>query len=285
MARQRSTPFLIVLLIILFGLSGCATNGGASGSGGWVQVQRGDTLHRLSRRYGIPLLRLQRFNPGVDANDLKIGQRLMMPSRAERAPGSGPYRYQVRPGDTYGRIATHFRTSAQSIAGANPGVHPRSLSIGQTIKVPAGRSGSSASPVARTRPRVDTTSLPASARNWPWPLRQASVVRAFGTDAHGTLQPMMLRAGADHTARAVANGSVKFANSMRQLGNVVIVHHANNMQTIFAYCGQVHVREDQSVSPGTPICETARRGDIGHYNLLFDVRKAGQPVDPRRVLQ
>lgn len=55
-------------------------------SGNWVQVQRGDTLGKLATRANVPLERLQRFNPGVDARKLKVGQRLLIPSQQERAP-------------------------------------------------------------------------------------------------------------------------------------------------------------------------------------------------------
>nr|WP_284732738.1 M23 family metallopeptidase [Larsenimonas rhizosphaerae] len=263
-------------------LSGCASISSSSGSGGWVTIQRGDTMHRLANRYGIPVLRLQRFNPGINARDMKVGQRLMMPSRQERAPGSGTYRYQIRPGDTFGRIAAHFNTSAAAISQSNRQVNPRTLQVGRLISVPVSASTRVA---AAPRSRPSNITLPASAHNWPWPLRDGRVTREFGEDARGTLQPMMLLAGNDRTARAVSAGVVKFAGNMRQLGNVVIIHHASNMQTVFAYCGTPDVREGQQVMPGTPVCRVAPREQASQHALLFDIRKAGHPVDPRRVLK
>ncbi|BBI51316.1 hypothetical protein HORIV_37370 [Vreelandella olivaria] len=73
-----------------------------------MQVQRGDTLGKLAARANVPLERLERFNPGVNARRLEIGQRLLIPTQQERAPSGGPYRYQIRPGDTFSSIARHF---------------------------------------------------------------------------------------------------------------------------------------------------------------------------------
>lgn len=49
-------------------------------SGSWVEIQRGDTLGQLAKRANVPLERLQRFNPGVKARHLVVGQRLLVPT-------------------------------------------------------------------------------------------------------------------------------------------------------------------------------------------------------------
>ncbi|WP_251978046.1 murein hydrolase activator EnvC family protein [Salinicola avicenniae] len=271
-------------------LVGCASSGGFSqGHNGWITVQRGDTLGKIAQRADIPLLRLQRFNPGVDSRRLAVGQRLMLPSRQERAPGGGPYRYQVRRGDTYYSIARRFGADPARLQSANPGISPSALAVGQLIQVPLGgaavasRSGGSSRPASRTLP--DPGPLPGSARHWEWPLSDYRVARRFGKDAHGTLQPMLLTTTSAATAKAASNGSVRFASGMRQLGQVVIVHHSDNMQSVYAFCDKLLVNVGQEVSAGTPLCEIARDGGNQRYHLLFDLRHGGKPVDPARVLR
>ncbi|WP_428250413.1 LysM peptidoglycan-binding domain-containing protein [Halomonas sp.] len=267
----------------------------AARSGGWVIVQRGDTLGGLAREAGVPLERLQRFNPGVDSRRLAVGQRLLMPTHRERAPSGGPYRYQVRPGDTYSSIARRFKTRASRLQAANPGVAPTRLAVGQLISVPLGESPSASTRHAvadggASRPspqanRPDPGDLPASARRWPWPLDDYRVVRAYGTDSRGTLQPMLLATQAGARARAVADGDVRFAGSMRQLGQVVIVHHADNLQSVYALCERLLVADGSAVKRGAPLCEVGYSNATQRHDLLFDLRHGGKPVDPRRVLR
>lgn len=279
--------------------SGEAVRSGDSGiAGNWIVVQRGDTLGAIANRANVPLARLQRFNPGVDAHRLRVGQRLLVPTQQERAPSGGPYRYQVRAGDTYSAIARRFNTSPARIQSANPGIQPTQLRVGQIIQVPLSGSGravassssssgtpasSGGTPARATAPAP--SSLPASAQGWPWPLDDYRIARAYGTDNNGTLQPMLLAASRGARAKAVADGDVRFTGSMRQLGRVVIVHHADNLQSVYALCDTVLVSEGARVSRGTPLCELDLSNSTQRYDLLFDLRLGGKPIDPRRVLR
>ncbi|GHC20499.1 hypothetical protein GCM10010082_10510 [Kushneria pakistanensis] len=281
--------FLILLvLLLLVGCAGRSTGGG--GEAGYVTVQRGDTMSAIARKAGIPLLRLQRFNPGVRANDMRIGQQLMLPGRQERAPGDGQYRYAVRSGDTLGRIASHFATSSSRISAANRGIDPNRLRIGQMLTVPVGNASAAAASRATGTAGAQSTPAPASALPkgagpWAWPLRGGQVQREFGKDGREALQPMLISAGSDHTARAVASGTVRFAGTMRQLGGVVIIHHDKNLQSVYAQCAQINVSNGQGISTGTPVCEVRRDAGTGRHDLLFDTRNAGRPFNPRQIMR
>lgn len=292
-----------VVATVLVTLSGCAGAPPSSSqrasvpsasqiSGSWVEVQRGDTLGKLATRANVPLERLQRFNPSADAHRLKVGQRLLIPTQQERAPSGGPYRYQIRPGDTFSSIARHFATTSGRIQSANPNASPTGLRIGQVVAVPL--SSATASNTSRTSSNASkpaaassapSQSLPTSARRWPWPLDDYRVVRRYGPDSRGTLQPMLLATQAGALAKSVAPGEVRFADGMRQLGEVVIVHHADNLQTVYALCERIVVKVGQQVSAGDPLCEVGQSDSTQRYDLLFDLRQGGKPIDPRQVLR
>lgn len=298
----RLAPLVIALL-----LAGCAGQGasptssqrsasvaGSSIAGDWISVQRGDTLGSIARRAGVPLLRLQRFNPGVDARHLAVGQRLLVPSHQERAPSGGPYRYQIRHGDTYSAVARRFGTTAQRIQSANPGVRATDLKVGQVIQVPlasrsvASRSSSSSSATAshsRSASLPDPGPVASNARGWPWPLDDYRVVRRYGKDSRGSLQPMLLATDEGARAKAVADGQVRFADGMRQLGQVVIVHHADNLQSVYALCDDLLVKQGEQVSRGTPLCVVGKHASTGRHDLLFDMRHGGKPIDPDTILR
>lgn len=280
--------FLTLLVLLL--LAGCAGRSMGGGEAGYVTIQRGDTMSAIARQAGVPLLRLQRFNPGVKANDMRIGQQLMLPGRNERAPGNGQYRYSVRSGDTLGRIASHFGTSSRRISAANRSIDPNRLRIGQMLTVPVGSASASTAARATGTAGGQTTAAPASALPsgagpWAWPMRGAQVQREFGKDGRNALQPMLISAGNDHTARAVAPGTVRFAGTMRQLGGVVIVHHDKNLQSVYAQCDRLNVSNGQRVNAGTPVCEVRRDSGTGRHDLLFDTRNAGRPFNPRQIVR
>lgn len=303
--KGRSTRLAIALLALLM-LGACAGRGGdvqRAGepgiAGRWVTVQRGDTLGAIARRADVPLERLTRFNPGVDARHLAVGQRLLVPTQRERAPSGGPYRYQIRPGDTYAGIARRFGTTPRRIQNANPGTDPRGLRIGQIVQVPlaggaapkTAASNRAASQRASSQKSTTSTaakpsgSLPSSASDWPWPLDDYRIVRRYGTDSRGTLQPMLLATQRGAKAKAVADGDVRFSGSMRQLGRVVIVHHEGNLQSVYALCDSLSVKEGSRVSQGAPVCEVGYSNATERHDLLFDLRHGGKPIDPQRVLR
>ncbi|MCA1773102.1 MAG: LysM peptidoglycan-binding domain-containing protein [Halomonas sp.] len=260
-----------------------------------MEIKRGDTLGQLAKRANVPLERLQRFNPGVKARHLVVGQRLLVPTQQERAPASGPYRYQIRPGDTFSSLARHFGTTSTRLQSANTGSSANALRVGEIINIPIG-SSANASPTASSptsspsKPATQTSSesspsLPASAKRWPWPLEDYRVVRRFGPDSRGTLQPMLLATQANASAKAVAKGEVRFAGSMRQLDRVVIIHHADNLQSVYALCEQLNVEEGQQVAAGDPLCQVGKSRATDRHDLLFDLRQGGKPIDPRQVLK
>lgn len=259
-------------------------------AGNWVTIRPGDTLGAIARQAGVPLVRLERFNPGVQARHLRIGQRVLVPSHRERAPRGGPYRYQIRPGDTYAGIARYFGTTAGRIDAANRNLRASDLRIGRLIQVPLKGEAPRRAPRVAHRKAPPAGPLPdpgpvTQQKAWPWPLDDYRIVRHFGRDKRGTLQPMLLTGRRGEVAHAVADGDVRFANSMRQLGKVVIVHHAGNLQSVYALCGELRVSKGQSVKQGAPICTVSHSAVTGRYDLLFDVRHGGKPIDPDKVLR
>ncbi|SDK84750.1 LysM domain-containing protein [Franzmannia pantelleriensis] len=306
-AGKGSDPRHFVLILLLaWLLAGCAGPSSSSQrldsiNGQWITVQRGDTLGAIAARADVPLERLTRFNPGVEPQRLAVGQRLLIPTQQERAPSGGPYRYQVRPGDTYSGIARRFGTNPARVQAANSNTPANRLQVGQVIQVPlsggsgsgsstasasnSGTTASSGSASSAPAQRPDPGNLPSSARNWPWPLDDYRVVRRFGPDDRGTLQPMLLANQNGSDAKAVADGQVRFAGSMRQLGRVVIVHHDGNLQSVYALCGELKVADGQSITQGTPVCQVDYSNSTERYDLLFDLRHGGKPVDPAKVLR
>jgi len=105
--------------------------------GGFLYVIRsGDTYYSIARRFGTVVPALIAANPGVDPDNLQIGQTICVPA-AQPSPCPDGRFYTIVAGDTYYSLARRFNTTVEALTAANPGVDPNNLQIGQVICIPA----------------------------------------------------------------------------------------------------------------------------------------------------
>ena len=128
------------------------------------RVQRGDTLGRIAKRFGTTVDRLVAMNNMDQAHFIKPGQVLRVPAgRTAAAPTvrepvqpQRPQRYQVRRGDTLGRIARRFGTTVDTLVAMNNMDQAHFIKPGQVLRVPAGRTAAAPTvhePVQPQRPQ------------------------------------------------------------------------------------------------------------------------------------
>lgn len=109
------------------------------------EIEPGDTLYQISRRRGITLDALLEANPGIDPENLQVGQQICIPRvdvpepeprPPERPLCPGGRLYRIRPGDTFYRISRREGISLDDLIAANPDVDPEALQVGQVICIP-----------------------------------------------------------------------------------------------------------------------------------------------------
>lgn len=99
------------------------------------EIQSGDTLFLLARRFNTTLEALLVVNPGIDPQNLQIGQQICIPVPPPVTCPEG-FIYTIRAGDTFFLLAQRYGISVQDLLTANPGVDPDRLQIGQNICIP-----------------------------------------------------------------------------------------------------------------------------------------------------
>ncbi|HAZ22143.1 MAG TPA: peptidoglycan-binding protein LysM, partial [Firmicutes bacterium] len=103
-------------------------------------IQAGDTYFSLAQRFNTTVAAITAANPGVNPNNLQIGQRICIPVAPTTTPTAPPcpggFLYTIQAGDTYFSLAQRFNTTVQALINANPGVDPNRLQIGQRICIP-----------------------------------------------------------------------------------------------------------------------------------------------------
>lgn len=104
-------------------------------------VQRGDTLYRLSQRYGVSVAELQRFNGMASSTVIYVGQSLCVkltglpPSTPTPLPPVGTT-YIVQKGDTLASIARRYGVSWRVVANLNKLANPNLIYAGQALIIP-----------------------------------------------------------------------------------------------------------------------------------------------------
>ena len=90
-------------------------------------VKKGDTLYSISREYNVPVSKLIHDNALIDANQLLVGQSLIV------KPNN--FVYTIKSGDNLYEIATRYKLSVQEILNTNPQLNINNLIPGQEIRI------------------------------------------------------------------------------------------------------------------------------------------------------
>ncbi len=121
-----------------------------------------------------------------------------------------------------------------------------------------------------------------SKRKLNLPVRGRVVVRfgektALGLKSDG----WRVRTRGDALVMAPADGVVKFADSFRGFGRVVIMSHKNGYNTVMTNLGNIDVALEQEVLAGEPI----GRMNPDKPEMYLEVRRGNNAVDPARLFK
>jgi septal ring factor EnvC (AmiA/AmiB activator) len=79
---------------------------------------------------------------------------------------------------------------------------------------------------------------------------------------------------------AVAPGTVVYAGGLRGYGNLLIVDHGGGYHTLMAHLASVDAQVGANVVAGQQVGAVGDTGSLKGAYLYFEIRKAGQAVDP-----
>jgi septal ring factor EnvC (AmiA/AmiB activator) len=114
-----------------------------------------------------------------------------------------------------------------------------------------------------------------------------SVIAGFGgtlPDGHAS-QGLLIAGTAGSDVHAAAAGRVAYADWLKGYGLLVIVDHGGGLMTLYAYNDALLKRAGDTVAAGEAIAQLGSSGGQGRPALYFELRRNGQPQDPRGWLK
>jgi LysM repeat protein len=108
-------------------------------SGRTYYVQRGDTLNKIARYFGVSWRAIANANGLTNPNRIYVGQRLYIPAGGGYASACAAA-YTVRRGDTMARIARYYGVNVYTLARANGIANLNHIYVGQRLCIPGGYS-------------------------------------------------------------------------------------------------------------------------------------------------
>lgn len=267
----------------------------------FIVVQAGQTLWAIAEQQKVTVEALQAANDATRSPFLAIGQRLVIPGRAEAAalpspqsapPAPGaitshpghPFSRIVGDGETLWDIAQAYGVSVDAIVEANSLPNDNLIFPGERLVIPIHTVEVAGGVVPR--PRRPSISL---ANVFMWPAR-GRVTSGFGFRRHPVFGTQEMHTGIDIGAPlgtpvvSARAGTVIAADWEGGYGKLVRVDHGDGLTTSYSHLSQIAVRVGQRLYPGDLIGYVGNTGFSTGPHLLFEIRVHGRPLDPLKYL-
>lgn len=260
------------------------------------EVQKGDTLYSLSRKYQITVNELRIANNLSETDVIKAGEKLTIPSanianaaaltqKSEEKPVNktdkiSSQKYTVQKGDTLYGLSRKYGISVADLMNFNGFDSSSTLKIGQVILIPGKNSKEEEKIVAQktesSKNNIKNDSKnenPAPSKKILWPLENPKV-----KNISGKVSGVLLTGKDNESVKAVREGTVMYTGVYRGFGELVFVQSKTG-GLIYSYSGldSVSVKKGDYILSGSEIGKTGRGKES---SIKFMVFKNGKPVNP-----
>jgi lipoprotein NlpD len=189
--------------------------------------------------------------------------------------GDIPEYHTVRAGETLYSIARSYGLDYRQLAQLNELGDGSMIRVGQRLLLP--QSGEvRAAGAAAPEPARAATIVPAPP--WLWPTSGRLYLR-FGQSPK-TASGIRIAGKVGQTIHAAASGEIVYAGSgLASYGQLLIIKHNESWLSAYGFNSVLLVREGDKVAAGQNVAEMGQ--DLAGVAVLhFEIRRAGQPVDP-----
>jgi murein DD-endopeptidase MepM/ murein hydrolase activator NlpD len=185
-------------------------------------------------------------------------------------PSINPY-YTIQPGDSLDSITLLLEISPTLLIRMNPSIDPNKLILGSRLIVPD----------RQVKNLIDS---PIPIDSYIWPLSKVEVSSSFGYRSGRLHTGIDLRAPRDTPIKASSSGKVIFLGQKTGYGKIIIIAHADGIESSYAHNHRNLVTAGQDIIKGGVIATVGQTGNSTGYHLHFELRQRGQAIDPKLYL-
>ena len=197
-----------------------------------------------------------------------------------------PQTHIVRKGETLFSIAWRYGKSSKDLARWNRLGDGSLIYPGQVLKLNGSAASGRTSKPTSTASRRESKPLPSIPAQpppkWAWPTKGRINVK-FGAKP-GTGTGVLINGRSGQAIYAAASGRVVYAGSgLIGYGQLIIIKHNDTYLSAYGYNASLLVKESDQIKKGQKIA-TMGEGPERKPRLHFEIRRNGEPVDPRQYL-
>ena len=226
-------------------------------------AQRSASLARDQQQQRTQLAALEQARKQRAGTLVGIDQQYLDRAGREKALGRDAKALQNLLAQLRAAAAKAARQAARAKAEAE-----RRTSASGTKAPPARRTGVASAPALRVG-------------GLGWPVSGSLLASYGGRLPDGRRSDGVLIAAAAGTAvKAVADGTVVFADWMTGYGMILIIDHGNGYMSLYAHNDGLLRDAGDAVKRGDPVASVGTSGGQERPGLYFELRRNGQPVNP-----
>ena len=246
------------------------------------QVASGETLETIAQQYNLVPETIINFNPSLKNGVVTIGTQLNIP------PYNG-IAVEVPKNQTWRQIANKYKIRPDTVFEIN-GCQKNP----KFVFLPMIPSGVNYTKTATASPPTTLSNSNISG----YPLEnQTTIGLGYGWQINAKTKDVFFHSGIDLLApvgtpvKAIAPGIVVFAKDQGSYGKLVIINHANGLQSRYAQLDSITVKLGQRINPGDIVGSVGTTGKptSDEPHLHFEMRLSGglgwEAKDPQKYLK